>query len=407
MKIQARSIDWVGHVSDETAKDVVVDRAGPIFIPVKIPQWTSNIKQEIIINISDSVSGYGSGVDPLTINYRMMDENGFADEWMIPERIRASTNGLTVTCYPELHSEWKGTIQFRADDNYGNPSRSEFYPLNVDVKGPQIELTGGPSFDLLEVGPVTIPIRVIDRGGSGVNGDSIEIRIRDDSASWGNWNGFGTGSNGEDIRINGSLFLGGGNYEIQFRAYDVVGNIGISEEYWISLSVPVIDLPPLVVIRSPYNGSLLPMNVKVEFDSEGTEDDHIAYDGLEISWWSNISGHIGSGGKISRYLSVGNHTITLRVSDGKPGHNVSSSVYLVVYDPNSGGSTDTDSDEPVVQDEPEDITWMVLLASMVGIIIIGLIFFFFFRSRDRNEMILKIREKTEDDEDDNEEEEWS
>jgi extracellular elastinolytic metalloproteinase len=75
------------------------------------------------------------------------------------------------------------------------------------------------------------------------------------------------------------------------------------------------NLPPVVAITSPANGSSFSEAVSVTFAGTAT-DDLDGNMGASLVWTSNIDGGIGSGAQISTTtLSVGQHTITAAVID--------------------------------------------------------------------------------------------
>jgi len=94
---------------------------------------------------------------------------------------------------------------------------------------------------------------------------------------------------------------------------------------------PTPDLPPAVSIASPASGAAFEAGATVAF--EGTALDPEEGDlSSSIVWNSNIDGQIGTGGTLSRTLSVGNHTITASVTDA--GDNfASSSMSITVGSP--------------------------------------------------------------------------
>ncbi len=403
IEINARLVDWVGRSSDVINNFGRMDTEGPVFYPIQVPEWTTSLVPRVVVDIMDRATdlGVGAGVDPGSVHYRLIDRFGNIGDWTIPTDNVKLDNKVTTVCYPILHPDWKGDIQFEASDIIGNPSISNLFRLNVDIDGPEIEVMGGPDLFLPPDGPFMISARIKDMGGSGVDGDSVEIKIKEGNNDWSDWSDFGSGTDGHDIIVNGSLLLAEGSYYLQLRAFDIVGNIGTSMEHLISISIAIFDLPPVPFILSPENGSEFSMYSPILLDSTGTTYDPDENKELSITWWSNITGYIISGGKVITYLPVGHHKITLTVDDGIPGQNVSTSVSIIVFDPDDDGDGGGGSGrDPIPEDKDDDITWMVLLASLIGTLVVIVVLYMIIRSRKENELVIGLRDGPQDDTDD-------
>ena len=76
----------------------------------------------------------------------------------------------------------------------------------------------------------------------------------------------------------------------------------------------VVDTPPVVAILAPVSGAIVTAGTAIQF--RGTAVD--VPDGTissKLTWSSNISGAIGTGGSFARALPAGTHTITAKVRD--------------------------------------------------------------------------------------------
>ena len=98
-----------------------------------------------------------------------------------------------------------------------------------------------------------------------------------------------------------------------------------------------VDLPPVVTITGPADGSSIDVNAPITFTADAID----AVDGdisADIVWNSNINGQIGSGASASSStLSLGEHVISATVDDWV-GNTANDSVTVTVFDPDVQGS---------------------------------------------------------------------
>ncbi len=399
--IHARSVDMVGHISEESNIFGRRDANGPSFDPYNIPQWTATDRPILNIRISDRSSdgGLGIGVDPYSIMYRTVTIGGMETSWT---KVRGKDVGsiLDVSFIPELSAGFRGSIQMKAMDLFGNSALSQGFPLNVDSDPPKLELQGTGKYLLTGSNDIELTVRIKDPGGSGLDGNTVEARYsKKGYLEWSDWRSFGGGLDGNDVLVSDSLPLIESSYSLEFRAKDLVGNMGTTGEIKVTIEVLVEDLPPIPVIASPKNGSGFRLGEPVYLDATGTTDDGISGSELKISWFSNISGHISSGGKGKVYLEKGFHRITLYVDDGLPGHNTSAFVDIEVYDPSDNTTIDGDDGEDSNSDEngERDLTWMILLVILSVLGVIGGVAFMIIRKRKEEEIMIGFVSRSSDD----------
>lgn len=400
--IQARCVDGVGHYSEETKTIGRKDDVGPSFDPYRIPEWTGDHKPDLAVRIKDRASdgGPGSGVDKDTIAYRTISALGIESGWKEVEG-NMEDNRVDIEFSPNLPEGFRGFVQLRAGDLFGNNATSSSYPLNLDADPPEFELQGLGRYLLTGSEGIVLNLRVKDQGGSGVDGDTVQVRYRKSGdKEWGEWALFGEGGSSTDLLVEDSIFIFEGDYQLQFRGDDNVGNTGVSGPINITIEVPVEDMPPVPVISSPSNGSSFRIGVPMELDATGTTDDGLSGEELTLTWFSNISGYLHSGGKGKVYLETGFHRITLYVDDGFPGHNVSTYVDIEIYDPTDsgpGGDGGGSGDGTAEGEDEGDITWMLVIVILSFLAVIGGVSYMVLKKRREEEVQIGFRERTSDD----------
>jgi hypothetical protein len=116
-----------------------------------------------------------------------------------------------------------------------------------------------------------------------------------------------------------------------------------------------------------------------------------------MTWFSNVSGFLGSGKSLTTYkLTPGHHRITLFADDGSPGHNVTAMVNITIEDMDV--PDDDDDDTP---DDDGEIDLLVLLGAftVLTVLIAALVIFLMlrYRARREEEIRLEYAVRTEDD----------
>jgi len=144
----------------------------------------------------------------------------------------------------------------------------------------------------------------------------------------------GTGSDAEDGNLTGDALawsssadgligtgtsftydaLSAGDHTITLTATDSELATGSSD---IAITIEGLpEQPPTAVITAPADGASFNEGVEVAFVGSGTDPDGPELPESAFAWTSDVDGAIGTGTSFSRSdLSLGNHTITLSVTD--------------------------------------------------------------------------------------------
>jgi hypothetical protein len=285
-----------------------------------------------------------SGLDPETISYRILRHNESYGTW-VQDGIAltdASANSMRAAFSPELGKDFVGTIEIEAADRVGNVFRSVKAPIGVDVLAPSAEVLYPEPGSTVVRSTFNAKVSLWDTGGSGIDASSVRYRIGTEG-DWGPWTD-PISSVGSDGYLEHELMLSEGNYSLQYSLMDKAGNHRIAPVLEFSVDLPPEDRPPVAVIRSPKNGTMIDEGWPILLSAEGTTDDGLGlYDPVKMTWTSNVSGYLGSGVRVKVYLPAGVHMITLQADDGTPGHNVSASVVVTVVKvkPSEGSPDET------------------------------------------------------------------
>ncbi len=210
--------------------------------------------------------------------YEVRSTNGGASWSLYQEGTHAPADGL---------HRWMPSIAMNAtgDVGVGFMVSDDTLPVEVRVTGQTAATSGSGTFDADEG-----PCRVGDAGAdwSGRAGDYSATNVDPDSDSFWHTNEFG----------RSSVFRGWGTAVCEF---ELVGG--------------PVNLPPVVTITAPANGSMFNAGDAVTFTGTAIdpEDGDIS---ASVAWSSSLDGALGTGASVTTStLSVGAHTVTAAVTD--------------------------------------------------------------------------------------------
>ena len=405
--VRVRSVDWAGLVSETVSITGYTDLAPPVFDLSLIERWYPSTSPAIKVRIRDpAINGIdGSGVDPGNVSYRIREGVGGAFSNWTSMTFTIGKGGseeapveVEATVIPHLDEKWKGSIQFTAFDRAGNRAISSVVDIGVDLEGPDFELLRPNLLLVQREGNIEWMLKAFDRPGSGVNASNLEMRYREMNGDWSIWYRMNGSGISEEVFATISLFLPEGEFEVQFRGFDAVGNLAMSQPMSVKVEKEPEDLPPVARISSPVEGQRFKEGTPILLDGSNSEDDgNGRFERLRFSWFSNRSGLLGVGSILTVYLDdVGVHRITLYVDDGSIGHNISTFVNITVEELDIGYT----SGETNGTGESSNLM-VLLIGSLVTVIVLVLLLVFIlirYKKRREEEIMLEYRERTVDDE---------
>lgn len=399
LEVGVRSVDWVDLESDVMTIIGRVDKEGPSIDTSSVDRWYSDPEPVMGISIDD---GEGAGLNYSSVTMSLLPDG---EQWSVPissTMVSDDNNGAPVILFKHFLGEnWRGRVRFEATDLLRNIGRSETLEVGVDMIPPEALLISPDIGDDLTVGETKVVWRLSDGAGSGIDDDSITLRFQSEVIGE-NWQELDP----VDINITGGyvfaefpLFIPSETVvNLQVRCRDVVGNNLLSSIETIHFEEVEMDLPPNAVISLPLNNSRHNVGELILLDSTGTSDDGIGgFKELHLSWFSSRSGYLGCGESLKIYLDQGEHIISLHADDGTIGHNVSTSVIIVIEERDI--RPDIPPEGNPSEDESNDV-FFFLLATFVMTILIGfLIIYLLYRKRSAEGESLSIgfRERTQDD----------
>ncbi|MGA1873137.1 MAG: hypothetical protein ACMUHY_05650 [Thermoplasmatota archaeon] len=399
--MEVTSKDWVGQVSPPSRLTLLRDRAGPAFDLSGIPRWV-NVPEpafEVAVWDADTGTPATSGLDPLSIRFRTVDERGNISDWLEPSKVSEVPDmpgRYSAIIEPTLSRDWRGEVQLTASDVEHNENMSPLIEVGVDLKPPEITIMKPASGETIEGSRVDLVIRGTDFKGSGFDAVTLEYKVNHEE-EWSNWTRIPFDVRGEEVTLNLSLDLPFGLVEMVFRGSDVMGNRCQSPSFYLTVKMPVVNRKPIPIIKTPLNNSVFGYGVPVYLSSEGTSDDGIGeYSPVRLTWISSIDGLLGTSRVLDVMLKPGKHRISLYADDGAPGHNVSVFVNITVLepeDPNGTGPID-----PIDEEETPWVAFIVTLVVMVLIVIAVIaVMVFISRRRESEETQLWVIDETQDD----------
>jgi hypothetical protein len=114
--------------------------------------------------------------------------------------------------------------------------------------------------------------------------------------------------------------------------------------------------PPVARIVSPLRGSAVVYGGTLSLEGSGVDPEDGTLPGQNLEWTSSLDGELGTGGVLHpRFLSAGNHVITLRAVDANGATGTATVDISVVH--GNIGSVVRDTTPPVVQCAPPGQDW--------------------------------------------------
>ena len=292
-------------------------------------EWYDN--EEITSRIT--VTDEGSGVDRNSLAARISTSGpGGFGRWMaIPgENISVRGTGeYEITVTYRYREGIDNFIIFRGTDMVGNSfSVSDKFNLKIDTTSIYFGDFTPDETSASDELEVECFISILD-DGSGVDPTSVEYSVSTEGPredSFGPWKKAENvvAGNPTQVLIYIEFDWGRDNY-VRWRANDKLDtgyNTSLSYRIWVNSE-------PLAVIASPHDDAFFYSDEEIVLNGSGSLD--LDGDNLSYFWSSNIAANrsLGNGPEIIARLAVGNHTITLFVSDGN-GYNVSDSIKVNV-----------------------------------------------------------------------------
>ncbi|MDG6226145.1 MAG: FG-GAP-like repeat-containing protein [Candidatus Thermoplasmatota archaeon] len=338
------AVDWVGHISESTLSFAPIDAFPPMIETTSIPAWTNRTSISLRARISEVACSNVSGLDSDSVMFRVLRDKEQFGTWQTSgirfEDISYENDivmGFTAFFKLSLDRGFTGTVELSVSDLAGNVARSPRVPIGVDMEPPSVLLMDPDPRNVMHSQNLSLRIRLVDPG-SGIDLGSLAYRL-DHGNGWSAWLNAGDSGYGNDMIFAHDIDLMEERNDIQYLVLDNAGNMGLSSVYEYVFSPTLVNMPPIPVISSPMNGTVIVVGWPVDLSAEGTRDDGLGlYDPVRFSWSSNISGHLGSGLKLRIYLIEGVHRITLHADDGF--FNVSRSIEVNVVSPRSDPHTD-------------------------------------------------------------------
>jgi len=295
---------------------------------------TSSIRAEAVFE----ETWHGVGLDLVSIQYSYRKGSGEFTEWT-NESMEIEVVSTDMDDNPGRARAWVeleldegdgNAIRWRCNDLVGNgPSQSKDWTIKVDTTPVSFGDPHPGHDEFNNEDKVPCGITVLDIGGSGVDGKSIEYCVSKRGPNreyFGNWTPTNYNIVNESIVVNLEIkFEAGKENYIIWRAKDAVENgYSESEPYRVW-----VNTPPVPNIEMPIDNAIYYTSDIIRLSADGTYDNE--GDELAFLWISNqtYNRYIGHGPSLIADLVYGRHTITLWVSDGH-GFNISKSVKIVV-----------------------------------------------------------------------------
>jgi len=386
--IKWRAMDITGNEFVESSPVNIRIDTTPIEFGSEITP-TENWYDHREITSKIAVHDNGIGIDPGSLEVRISTSGpGDFGAWMNigAENITViNDNDYEITVSFNYGEGKDNFIMFRGTDLVGNPtSSSDKFNIRIDTS--QVffgDLT--PDEETASDEPEVECFITIYDDGAGVDPGTVEYSVSTEGADedkFGPWEMAANvvAGNPTQVLVTAEFDWGMDNF-IRWRADDRLGTgKNVSEPYRIW-----VNSEPEAVIHSPVDGENYYIDSEIIFNSTGSTD--LDGDDLTYFWTSNIAENrsLGAGPELVRKLVLGNHTITLHVSDGH-GYNVSASVRVNVGKRAEKESPD-DIEDILFSGSAEDNPWLwiVIGAALLALLIVLMIFLFMRKKKKEKE----------------------
>ncbi|MFW3146136.1 MAG: FG-GAP-like repeat-containing protein [Thermoplasmatota archaeon] len=400
--LSVQAVDWTGKASESRTASGIVDDDGPVIDISDIRPWYNSTSIEMELSIDDGELSSNTGTNLSSFRYRTTDEDDSWTDWSSRAK-QLSGEGAKIAVLQvklELTEDWEGAIQFHVEDRIGNPTLTRSVQFGIDTKPPEIELVGPEHKTKQNIENCNVSVIMRDMGGSGVDPSTIMLRTSMGNEPYSEWRAAYTSDMEGSLLAWTILEPTEGRHRVQFRGSDSVGNTAASDVFEYELYKPPVNMPPVPVIKSPQDGTVIRSGSPVVLDAFGTTDDGLGeYDEVKLTWVSSIDGVLGTGNRLEVYLTTGVHEIRLYADDGSPGHNISTFVTINVEFQEPDGS-DGDNERPEGSDDTTEMLKVIMTAIAMCLVIIVILaaLVWQYRKRASGEVNVGISgEKTEDD----------
>ena len=296
--INLRAVDKAGNVGNAQSANFVVDTTPPT-MPTGLAKTTPDNDYTPTFAWNASLDTT-SGIDYYLVR---VDANAFA-----------SIGNVTTFTQPTDLVQGAHTFEVKAVDKAGNTGSAASIAVNLGpvVNQPPVAVISSPTNGVTYL--TTENISFNGSQSSDPNGDPLTYE----------WFSSMDGAIGGTQIFTAKLRAG--NHEITLKVSD---NKGASSTIKVNI---VVNTPPIAIISSPVSGATYTTANLISFDANLSSDPD--GDPITVEWWSNLSGLLGTTKTMSKALTTtGNHTIQLKVFDGRGGQ-ATTQVTITVIVPN-------------------------------------------------------------------------
>ena len=384
IKWRAKDVSENGYVESDSV-NVKIDITPVEFATVISPQIDWYNQHDISSKIFISDKGCGVDINRIDVRISTSGSNDFC-QWLTvdPANITEAQGGYEISVTFRYAEGRDNYLMFRGTDIVGNPyTMSKKFNLKIDttpVYFSDFNLDGEDPLDICEVECLII----IRDNGSGVDTSTVEYSLStegDDDNKFTPWKKVANVVSGNPTQATMVIeFEWGMQNYLRWRASDILDTgYGYSKTYQIW-----INSKPQVKISSPESRIEVNSDEYVLFDATLSED----YDGDNLSffWSSNIdlNRSLGFNPLFKAKLAVGNHSITLYVSDGH-GNNISEKFKINVKEKVIKPVDEAQDDEGIfsVSGRDDSMFWVIIGGAGLLFLLILLIFFIVLRKKKK------------------------